>query len=327
MRLKALAEHFPQSLGYVTDWLLLGPFDNSALVADQAREPFEPLGNVTAPVRLADGREVRWWNYRSPGGFLNLEQAVAGKKGPWTLSYAYAATVYSAARECPAQLRCDSFFPFRVALNGEEVFYRPGLNADCPDRSVVDVRLKQGPNLIVFKLCQAQLTTDCFPWGLYLRVVPDDAPEVVTLPETWAFRTDPEDAGVKANWFAPGLDDRAWKQIRVGQAWEAAIGPYDGFAWYRTRVTLPAQLPAGRMSLQFGGVDEEAWVYVNGTCIGERTTKSTGRSIGEIWEEPLALEVPRDLLRPGAQNTLAVRVHDSAFAGGLYRAVKLVAVP
>jgi hypothetical protein len=327
MRRKALAEHFPQQFGYVTDWRLLGPLDNSALVADQTRDPFEPIRDASVPVRLEDGRETRWWDYRSSGGFLSLEQALAAKKGPWTLSYAYAATTYNAARECPAQLRCDSFFPFRVALNGEEVFYRPGLNADCPDRMVVDVRLKQGPNLIVFKLCQTQLTTDCFPWGLYLRVVPDDAPEVVRLPDTWAFQTDPEDLGVTQAWFAPELDDRGWRQVRVGQTWETATGPYDGFAWYRTRVTLPAELPPGKLGLQFGGVDEEAWAYVNGRYIGERTVKSTGRTVGEIWEEPFCLVIPRDLVRPGQPSTLAVRVHDSAFAGGLYRAVRLVVMP
>lgn len=323
MRLKALAENFPQRLGYVTDWKLLGPFDNTALAADQKAEAFEPLGN-TEPVKLADGREARWWDYRSPGGFLNLEKALAGRKGPWTLSYAFAATTYVAPRELPAQIRCDSFFPFRVFLNGAEVFYRAGLNADCPDRMVIDVRLRPGPNLIVVKLCQTQITTDSFPWGLYLRVVPDDAQEVVSLPERWAFHTDATDVGVKEQWFATPFDDTAWKTIRVGQPWEAEIGPYDGYGWYRVRVKLPAQLPEGQLALQFGGVDEEAWVYVNGKYVGERTVKSTGRTIGEIWEEPFVLPLSHASLRAGEENVIAVRVHDTAFAGGLYRAVKLV---
>jgi hypothetical protein len=326
MRLKALAEHFPEKLGYPTDWRLLGPFDNSALLADPRREPFEPLGNVTDPVTLADGTQAAWWDYRSFGGFLNAEQAVASRKGDWTLSYVFAATVHNAHRETAARILCDSFFPFRIFLNGEEVFCRAGLNADCPDRMVMDVRLRQGPNLIVAKLCQTQITTDVFPWGLYLRVVADDAPELVSLPGTWAFQTDPGNAGVADEWFAADLDDSGWQRVRVGQTWEASIGPYDGYAWYRTRVTLPAQLPEGKLALQFGGVDEQAWVFVNGKPIGERTVKSTGRTVGEIWEEPFAVELPRDVLRPGAENVLAVRVHDSAFAGGIYRAVKLIQV-
>lgn len=327
MRLKALAEHFPERFGYVTRWKLLGPFDNSDRAADQRPGPDETAivqGGVSAK---ADGTPAApWWDYQSPGGFLNLEKALAPKQGDWTISYCYAATTYDAPRDMAAQLKMDSFFPFRVFLNGAEVFYRPGLNADCPDRQTVDVRLRQGPNLIVIKLCQTQVTTDSFPWGLYFRVVADDAPEAVVLPERWRFKTDPKDEGVGASWFASDCDDSSWQRIRVGQTWESEIGPYDGDGWYRVKFALPAQLPP-KLALQFGGVDEEAWVYLNGQLIGERTTQSTGRTVGEIWEEPFSLPVPADALRPGQENVLAVRVHDSAFAGGLYRTVKLVVVP
>jgi hypothetical protein len=129
---------------------------------------------------------------------------------------------------------------------------------------------------------------------------------------------------VNDQWFAPAFQTSDWKTMRVGQAWESEIGPYDGFAWYRARVKLPAPLPDGKLALQFSGVDEEAWVYVNGQFVGERSVKSTGRTIGEIWEEAFALPVPRELLRPGQDNVFAVRVHDSAYAGGIYRGVKFV---
>lgn len=327
MRLKALAEHFPQRLGYVTQWRILGPFDNSDANADQQRDPFEPLKDASTPVRLADGREAAWWDYTSPGGFLNLEQATGERRGDWVLSYAYAATVYDAPRDLSARLKLDSFFAFRVFVNGEEVFHRPGLNADCPDRNVVDVRLRQGPNTIVVKLSQTQITTDSFPWGLYLRVEVDDAQEAIAIPDTWRFATDPHDQGLAEGWANAGFDDGSWRDVRLGRAWEEAIGPYDGFAWYRARVAVPAELPAGRLALRFGGVDEEAWVYFNGELIGERTVKSTGKTVGEIWEEPFDVTVPREKLRPGEDNLLAVRVHDSAYAGGLYRGVKLVVVP
>lgn len=324
MRLKALAEHFPDRLGYVTDWKLLGPFDNTSLAAEHRAEPFEPLTSVDGPVRLADGRDAQWWGYRSPGGFLNLEKATAGKRGSWLLSYAYAATVIQADREMPAQLRMDSFFPFRVFLNGTEVFNRPGLNADCPDRRLVDVRLRRGPNVLVAKLCQTQITTDSFPWGLYLRVVPDDTEDVVVLPASWPFRTDPGNVGERERWYAADLDHSAWAPVRVGLRWEEALGPYDGYGWYRVRFRLPDELPTRAVALRFGGCDEQAWVYLNGEYLGERTVASTGRTVGEIWEEPFMLAVPVERLRRDGDNVLAVRVHDSAYAGGLFRPVRLV---
>ncbi len=74
-------------------------------------------------------------------------------------------------RAMTAQLRMDSFFPFRVFLNGKEVYRRLGLDADCPDKRKVDVHLKAGENLIVFKLSQTVISTDTFPWGLYFRIV------------------------------------------------------------------------------------------------------------------------------------------------------------
>lgn len=311
MRLKTLAEHFPDKLGYVTDWKLLGPFDNSTLAAASEATP-------------CPGAQEKWWAYRSPTGLLNLERAFAAKKGNWALSWGWAATTFHADREMPARLCMDSFFPYRVYLNGQEVFYRAGLNADCPDRAVVNVRLRPGLNTVIAKLCQTQLTTDSFPWGLYLRIVPDEAEDVVVLPGSWPFRKDPGDVGEKEQWFATGFDDSTWKPIRTTQAWEGDLGPYDGTGWYRVRFRVPAALPAGKLALVCGGCDEEAWVYLNGEYLGERTAQATGRTVGEIWEEPFSLPVPRERLRPGAENVLAIRVHDSAYAGGLYRGVRLV---
>ncbi len=66
------------------------------------------------------------------------------------------------------------------------------------------------------------------------------------------------------------------------------------------------------------------WVYLNGRLIGERTVESTGRPVGQIREEPFELPVPPDCLKPGTENVPAVRAHDSAFGGGIYRAVRLV---
>ena len=323
MRLKALAEHFPEKQGFVTRWRLLGPLDNSDRNAHVRRDNFEPVRSVDQPVTRDDGTVVDWFGYESPGGLLNLEQAFADRPRTWTLSYAYAGKTVEVPEPVVAQLKMDSFFPFRVFVNGEEAFHRLGLNADCPDRHIVDARLKAGTNTIVVKLSQTQLTGDGFPWGLYLRVEATGR-DAAVLPDQWAFKQDPRDVGRQEKWYASALDESDWRAIRVPSAWEETVGPYDGFAWYRARFAIPAELKGQRLVLKFGGADEQAWVYLNGQRVGERTTESTGKTVGEIWNVPFELPVPAAHVRWGAPNLLAVRVHDSKFAGGLFRGVRLV---
>jgi len=226
----------------------------------------------------------------------------------------------------PAKLLLDSFCPFKVYLNGVEVFHRAGLDSDCPDKRVVDVELEQGDNLVVIKLSQAVDASDAFPWGLYFRTdASDQRPDVAVLPALWAFRVDPGDEGVRQAWFKPEWADADWLHIPVGKAWEqTAAGAYDGYAWYRTRFSLPAERVEKTLTLVFGAVDEQAWVYLNGQRIGEHTVKSTGKPAADIWEEPFEIKVPPAALRLGAENVLAVRVHDSAFAGGTCRRVRVV---
>jgi len=171
MRMKALAQHFPEKLGFVSKWSLLGPFDNSTRNAHLEQESAELIASANETVTFTDGTVARWWDCESPGGFVNLEKAFAGKTGDWPLSYAYARTRYFAPRAMSVQLRMDSFFPFRVFLNGKEVYHRLGLDADCPDKRKANVRVKAGENVIIFKLSQTVISSDTFPWGLYFRVV------------------------------------------------------------------------------------------------------------------------------------------------------------
>ena len=172
LRMKPLAAKFPREMGFVTRWRLLGPFDNSDLNGHRGRDPFEPVRSLSAPVKRADGQQARWWNYKSPnGGFLNLEKAFADKKGNWQLSYGYAGITYNAPRAMKAKLLMDSFFLFKVYVNGKEVFSKNGENFDFPDKYAIKVNLKAGNNVIVVKATHTHVSSDIYPWGLYLRVV------------------------------------------------------------------------------------------------------------------------------------------------------------
>lgn len=168
-RLKFLAEYCPEQLGMITQWNLLGPFNNEARDADVTPDSFEPFRAIGGQVKLKDGREVKWRKYASPGGFLDFKKAFAADARSYRFSYAYAALIVKSPEDRSVQIRTDSFFPFRVYLNGNEVFYRPGCDADAPDKRTINVQLNAGENTIVFKCCQTG-ESPSFPWGLYMRI-------------------------------------------------------------------------------------------------------------------------------------------------------------
>jgi len=148
------------------------------------------------------------------------------------------------------------------------------------------------------------------------------------FPAQWQFRLDPADRGVAERWFAENLDESDWRPIVVPAWWENQRHDYDGLAWYRVRFRLPpgaAGLPA---RLYFQGVDEEAWVYVNGRLVGERTVQSTGLPFAMFWDWSFHIAIPEGLLKADDKNLLAVRCRDNDAKGGIFRPVRLqVAVP
>ena len=142
---------------------------------------------------------------------------------------------------------------------------------------------------------------------------------VADLPKTWRFRTDSENQGEAAGWHQPGVDPEGWREMEIGKFWDEQDVNYTGYAWYRLAWTAPeVQVPAGgRLVLWFGACDEKAVVYVNGTRVGEtRLPPDLG------WDKRFEMDVT-DTLRPGRENTIAVRVHNAGLAGGLWKPVKL----
>ena len=137
------------------------------------------------------------------------------------------------------------------------------------------------------------------------------------LPTTgWKFATDPTGTGHERNFFAAGFDDAAWKTLDVG-TWESQGFPgYDGYAWYRIEFDGPAKVECNAVELKFGGVDEEAWVWLNGVFVGQHAVGTTG------WDKPFALDVT-DEVRWGKRNVLVVRVYDARQAGGIWKPVSL----
>jgi len=123
---------------------------------------------------------------------------------------------------------------------------------------------------------------------------------VAGLPEAWDFLVDPTGVGEASGWHRDGAIGGGWQPLHTTAAtWsEQGLHYYKGAAWYRTRVDLPQAAAGDSLYLFFGGVDEKATVWLNGELAGES-------AVGSF--RPFDLDVT-GLARPGASNTVAVRV-------------------
>jgi hypothetical protein len=66
----------------------------------------------------------------------------------------------------------------------------------------------------------------------------------------------------------------------------------------------------------FGGVDECAWVWINGKYAGDHDIGPNG------WNVPFYLDIT-DLLNWGGKNQITVRAMNTAHAGGIWRPVTI----
>ena len=145
-----------------------------------------------------------------------------------------------------------------------------------------------------------------------LRKAEDLRRRTVWLPkDKWRFKLDPDDVGEAGRWFAKDHDDRAWKPILIGRAWEAQGYDYDGYAWYRRTVRLRNR-PGRKAILHFGAVDEKAWVWIDGRKVGEADAG---------WDKPFHFEVSAYLSDTEKEHQITVRVHDHMAAGGIWKPV------
>lgn len=132
----------------------------------------------------------------------------------------------------------------------------------------------------------------------------------------WKFHLDPQRDGHLKKWYARSFDDSTWKTIQIEGARQKFGYDYIGVAWYRGWIALPSKPEHVAAELHFRGVDEHAWVWINGEYIGQH-------AIGPIgWDQPFRLDVTKEL-RWGQTNQITVRAMNTANAGGIWRPVEI----
>ncbi len=156
--------------GFITRWLLVGPFDNVKGVGFHNVYPPEKGVDVKSSYIGKDNDKVQWKEHVTEKtlGLVDLTEAVGKLKG--AVVYAYA--VVSSDRERPVDLRCGSNNAVRIWLNGKEIFGREEYHHGfAMDQHVGKGTLKRGRNQILIKVCQNEQTDSWAQrWDFQLRV-------------------------------------------------------------------------------------------------------------------------------------------------------------
>jgi hypothetical protein len=156
--------------GFVTRWLLIGPFDNGKGVGFHNVYPPEQAFDAKGAYPGKNGDKVAWREHSTdkPLGLVDLNKCVGELHG--TVAYGYAAVASEAER--PVEVRAASNNAVRIWLNGKEIYFREEYHHGMEiDQHVGKGVLKAGRNVILIKVCQNEQTEDWAQlWSFQLRV-------------------------------------------------------------------------------------------------------------------------------------------------------------
>jgi len=124
--------------------------------------------------------------------------------------------------------------------------------------------------------------------------------------DVWLFAYDSNDVGLDQHWYDDSTDRRNWTRAQSGP-W--ADKSYSGAAWYASTFTILDTIPM--QSIVFGGVADDAEVWINGRLAGSHT--------GD--DESFAFDLPD--IRLGT-NKVVVRAVGRGGSGGLLQQVRIV---
>jgi cyclomaltodextrinase len=134
----------------------------------------------------------------------------------------------------------------------------------------------------------------------------------LSLDGEWLFKADSQKVGVKQKWFSEKSNRSDWQKMKVPDFWEnhEHFKNYDGWGWYAR--TFQYKKNTNPTSIYFAGVDDDAFVWINGIEVGSH--------IG--YSDPFSLDVT-NALRDG-ENLIVVQVLDYGGGGGIYKPVTII---
>ncbi len=138
------------------------------------------------------------------------------------------------------------------------------------------------------------------------RNLADSAAKFPALYQAWQTqygRTDSENKGFAAGWASPDFKPDDWTTTSAPGDWSKLGLPNGGVIWARKTVFIPADIAGSTGGFSLGWVNNTCTVYFNGQQIG-----TGGETPPYFWNEPTQVKIPPGLVRPGADNTLVLRI-------------------
>ncbi len=183
----AAADRAASSLGFVTRWLVAGPFDNEGRAGlDRVGPPEEQRYAAIDPAVAFEGqaRPVRW---RSMPELTMLARVpLDAMVRPSVNACAYAHTTVRVATASPALFQIGASGAVRAWIDGREVLRDPSVRRAFPDREAIPVTLTAGAHRVLVKVCTDERGMAFYarftrPDGTRLNVAVDSDPAVAPV--------------------------------------------------------------------------------------------------------------------------------------------------
>jgi len=163
--------------------------------------------------------------------------------------------------------------------------------------------------------------------------------EILQLRNSWKFT-----AGDSMDYAKPSFDDSGWDKIDINKRWEdQGYEKLDGFAWYRIKIVIPSSLKNSSelkdsLIFNFGKINDFDQFFFNGKLIGENAhnvksntavTDSFKNVNNSLWYADRRYSIPSDngIIKWDGENTIAIRVFDLGYSGGLYSGKPSITMP
>ena len=151
----------------------------------------------------------------------------------------------------------------------------------------------------------------CLIGCLSIQVLAGEIYQEINLQGAWKFMKGDNPDYADQEW-----NDSQWNTIQVPGKWEdQGNRDYDGYAWYRTKIRIPASLKNNGIILRLGKIDDVDMVFVNGQFLQGRGNFPPHYQSAFNWDRQYL--IPADMIHFNQDNVIAVRVYDEWGDGGI----------